>query len=113
MQEEATHPAHERAIDGCGGTAQEGEGVIAEVGHGGVGVVEVGEHDDPVVREQVRDEVVLDKGRDRGVVGPDGEEGDPREEADVGDNDASAVGLAEQRRRRKPVLESHHNVRTE
>lgn len=67
-------------------------------------MVEEGEHDDPVVGQDVRDEVVLDQGRDRGVVGPDEQEGGPGEKANVSDDDTRAVGLAEQRRRREPVL---------
>lgn len=104
MQEEAAHPAHERAIDGGSGTAEESERVVAEVGHRGVGVVEVGEHDDPVVREDVWDQVELDECRDRGVVRPDGQEGSPRDEANVSDDHTSAIRLAEERRRREPVL---------
>lgn len=74
------------------------------MGHRGVGVVQVREHDDPVVREDVRDEVVLDERGERSVVRPDGKEGRPRGEADVRDDDGDAVGSAEEGRGGKPML---------
>lgn len=77
VQEEAAHPAHERAIDSGSGTTEESERVVAEVGHRRVGVVKVGEHDDPVVREDIGDQVELDECRERGVVRPDQQESSP------------------------------------
>lgn len=61
VEEEAAKPTHQGSINGRCRTTQESERVIAEMGHSGVGMVEVGEHDDPVVRESVWDKVVLDE----------------------------------------------------
>jgi len=65
VQEETSHPAHEGAIYSRGGTAEESEGVVAEMGHGRVGVVKVSEHDDPVVGKSIRNEVILEESRER------------------------------------------------
>lgn len=104
VQEEAAHPTHQRPIDSRSSTAQESPGVFPEVGHGGIGVVQKGEHDDPVVGEEVRDEVVLGEGGDRGVVGPNGKESHPGGETDVSNDDWNTVRLAEESGRREPVL---------
>ena len=63
MQEETAHPTHERAVYGCGSTTEESEGVVAEMRHGWIGMVEVSEHDNPVVCEGIRDKVILDESR--------------------------------------------------
>lgn len=110
MQEEAASPAHQRSINGGSGASEESPGVLSEVGHGGVGVVEESEHDDPVVGEEVGDQVVLGEGGEGGVVGPDGEESNPCGETDVGNNDGDTVRLAEESRRREPVLEKGPNA---
>jgi hypothetical protein len=55
VEEEPSHPTHERAVDGRRSATEESEGVVAEVRHRGVGVVEIRKHDDPVVREGVGD----------------------------------------------------------
>jgi len=49
VQEEATGPAQEWSVNGGEGTTEEGPLLAAVVGHGGVRVVQVCEHDDPVV----------------------------------------------------------------
>lgn len=70
----------EGAVDGAGGAALEVPLVVAEVGNSGVGVLEIGDADDPGVDTQVRDAVVHEDGhgaKDRGEVGQDrGHDGD-------------------------------------
>ena len=51
VEEEATSPAEERPVDGGNGTSEEGPLLVAIVSDGRVGMVEVGEHHDPVVGE--------------------------------------------------------------
>ena len=56
MQEEAARPTEKRSINSRDGTSNKGPCVLAEVRHRRIGVMQVSEHDDPVVREEVRDE---------------------------------------------------------
>jgi hypothetical protein len=49
VQEEASSPSQERSVDGGNCTTEEGPLFATEVGDGWIGVVEVREHDDPVV----------------------------------------------------------------
>lgn len=51
VEEEASHPSHEWAVNGSRGTAEEGPGILSEVRHRRVGVVEESEHNNPVVGE--------------------------------------------------------------
>jgi len=59
MQEEATRPTEKWSINSRNGTSNKGPCVLTEVRHRRVGVMQVSEHDDPVVREEVRDDVKL------------------------------------------------------
>lgn len=56
VEEEAADPAEERAVDGTDGATEERPFVLAVVGHGGVGVMEEGQHDNPVVGKLFGDE---------------------------------------------------------
>lgn len=58
----------------------------------------VGEHDNPVVGQDVGDKVVLDEGGKAGLVSPDGKESSPCGEADVSNDNGDSVALLEQRR---------------
>lgn len=51
VEEEAASPAQERPVNGRGCAAEERPLLLAVVGDGGVRVVEVGEHHNPVVGE--------------------------------------------------------------
>lgn len=95
MEEEASLPSHERAIDSGSSATEESPGILAEMGHGGIGVMEVREHDDPVVGDDVGNEVVLGEGGDAGVIGPRSEESDPSGQADISDNNWDTIRLAE------------------
>jgi len=64
VQEETSHPTHEGTVYSRSGAAEESEGIVAEMGHGGVGVVKVSEHDDPVVGKCIRNEVILEERRE-------------------------------------------------
>jgi len=61
VEEESAHPAKQRTIDSCGCAAKERPFTLPVVGDGGVGVVEVSEHDDPVVDEEVRNHVIFEE----------------------------------------------------
>jgi hypothetical protein len=66
------------------------------VREGGVGVLQIGDHDEPVVRVEVRDTPVLDDGGETShVVTEDGEETAHAEEEGVRDEDLLAVTLVE------------------
>jgi hypothetical protein len=49
VKEEEPNPSQERSVDGGDCTMEEGPLLVTEVGDGWIGVVEVREHDDPVV----------------------------------------------------------------
>lgn len=49
VEEETTGPAEKRSVDGGDGTADKGPLFLAVVRDARIGVVEVREHDDPVV----------------------------------------------------------------
>jgi hypothetical protein len=69
------------------------------VGKGRVGVLKVRDHDEPVVRVEVRDTPVLDDGREAThVVTENGEETAHAEEESVGDEDLLAVTGVEDER---------------
>jgi hypothetical protein len=75
VEEETAHPTHKGTVDsGCGAT-KESPSVFSEVGHRWVGVVKIREHHNPVVGEDIRNEVVLHESCDAGIVCPPGEKG--------------------------------------
>jgi hypothetical protein len=51
VEEEASDPSHERTVDGCHGSAHERPGLSPVVWDGRVRVMQVCQHDDPVVRQ--------------------------------------------------------------
>lgn len=51
VEEESAHPSEERPVDGSSSATKEGPFTLPVVGDGGVGVMQEGEHDDPVVHE--------------------------------------------------------------
>jgi len=77
VQEESSLPSNEWTIDSRSSTTQESPSVVAEMRHRWIGVVKVGEHDDPMIGPDVRDEVELDERGDGCVVGPKGKDGGP------------------------------------
>jgi hypothetical protein len=72
VEEKTAHPTHKRSINGGDSAPQESPAVFPEVRKGGVSVVEVGEHDDPVVQKHVRDKIDLDERLKASVIGPYG-----------------------------------------
>lgn len=104
VEEEAAGPAEERPVDGADSATEEAPLLVAEVRNGGVGVVQVGEHDDPVVREDVRHEVELGKVGEADLARPENEGGGHDAQTDVGRDDAVALVGLEERRRRLEVL---------
>lgn len=77
MEEKAAHPSHKWTINSGSGTTEESPSILAEMRHRRIGMVQEGEHDDPVVGEKVRDEVVLGERGEARLIGPGGEECDP------------------------------------
>ena len=75
------------------------------MGHRRVGVVQVREHHNPVVCKDVWNKVVLGKSRDAGIISPNGKEGGPHCQSNVGNNNGDAIRLSEQSRTWEPVLE--------
>ena len=51
VQEEPPNPSQERPVNRGYGASEEGPLPVAKVGNGRVGVVQVREHDNPVVRQ--------------------------------------------------------------
>lgn len=71
VEEEAASPTQERPVYGADGTAEEAPLLVAVVRDGRVRVVEVREHDDPVVGEDVRHEVELEEVGDTDLARPE------------------------------------------
>lgn len=108
VEDEATEGAHEGSVDRGKGTSGKGPGLGRVVGDHGVGVLQVGDHDQPAARvsavyklvivggllvdPKVRDKVQGHHLGEAAVVGPDGEGGEGEEDAEVGDEDLPSVG---------------------
>lgn len=60
VKEEVAHPTEEIAVKRCCSTTRERPFLAAVMGQLRVGVVEVGDHDEPVIHAEPRDTVVLD-----------------------------------------------------
>lgn len=95
VQEEATSPSKERTIDSSDRTTDKGPRVFAEVRHRRVGVVKVGEHDDPVVREQVWDRVEFGHSGEVGGFDPVGDDTAHSEKSNVRGDDLLPLLLLE------------------
>jgi len=91
VEEEAADPAEEGTIDGTDGTTEERPFVLAVVRHRGVGVMEEGQHDDPVVGKEVRNEVFAEEVEDTILVGVVGESAGHGRETNVGDDDGETL----------------------
>lgn len=96
VKEEPTHPAEQRAVNSGSSTAQEGPGILPEVRHRGIRMMEVSEHNDPVICPHVRHEIVFDESRNACVIGPNSKERSPGGKADVGDYNRNTIRFAEQ-----------------
>lgn len=98
VEEETSLPAEEVTVDGSGGTTLEGPFLLAVVGEHGVGVVEVGDHDEPVADAEPGETVVFDDFASsvdgRGV----GDTPDHGEDAGVGSEDCVALRRVEDHR---------------
>jgi len=98
VEEEAADPAKERSVDGADGTAEEGPLVLAVVGHGGVSVVQEGQHDDPVVGQEVGRDEHGGKSKETVVVGPVCDDTCHERKTNVGSDDGIALLGLEQSR---------------
>lgn len=97
--------AHEVAVHRAEGAALEVPLVGRVVRQRRVGVLEVGDHDEPVVDAEVRDEVVLDDAGEATVeVAEEGDERDHADEESVREENLGAVALVEDERRRLEVV---------
>lgn len=92
-------------VDGAEGSALEVPLALAVVGQFRVGVLEVGDHDEVVVDDEVGDEVVLDDFGRSAAHAPEGEGGDGDADAEVRHEDLSKVTLVKDWRGRVEVCE--------
>jgi len=100
VKEETTGPAQKWPVNSGGSATEEGPLLVAVVSDGWVGVVEIGKHDDPVVGEQVRNEVKFDEVAETNLLGPQIKDGRHNGQTDVGSDDSvSFMGFEERRRR--------------
>lgn len=51
VEEEPAHPSEKRPVDGSSSATKEGPFTLPVMGDGGVGVMQEGEHNDPVVHK--------------------------------------------------------------
>lgn len=93
VEEEVTHPAEEVTVEGRSGTTRVGPLLAAVVGQLGVGVVEVGDHNEPMVHAEPWDTVVLDDVCESVLQAGDLDGVHHGEDAEVGDDDNVALGL--------------------
>ena len=91
VQEESPNPAQKRPVNGGDRATEESPSILAEVGHCGIGVVQIGKHHDPVVCEQVWDGVVLHNVGERRRLDPLVDDCAHRNETDVGQEDLEAL----------------------
>jgi len=104
VKEETTSPTQKWPVNsGCSAT-EEGPLLVAVVSDGWVGVVEVGKHDNPVVGEQVRNEVKFDEVAKANLLGPQVKDGRHNGQADVRSDDSIPFMRFEERRRRFEVV---------
>ena len=95
--EERTGTTEERAVERGQCAAGEGEGRGTVVREERVGVLQEGDHDQPVVDPHVRDEVEADHLGERARVAPVDERGEPDEDTEIADEDLPELVLGEQR----------------
>ena len=95
VEEEVAHCAEEVTVDGSSSTAGVRPLLIAVVGQLGVGVVEVGDHDEPVVDAEPWNAVVLDDVCETVLEASDLYCVHHRENTKVGDDHNVALGLSE------------------
>ncbi|KAI3480672.1 hypothetical protein L1887_57149 [Cichorium endivia] len=95
VEEVGTNGAEPVAVNGAEGATREGPGLGLVVGEGGVGVLEVGDHDEPVVAEEVGDNIVAEHVGETalGKHAPGSERAESSSDADVRDDDLRAVTL--------------------
>lgn len=98
VEEEAPLPAKDRPINSSGGTALEVPLLSAVVGHDGVGVVEISDHDEPVRNSKPWDAVVLDSVSGTKAVAGVSNAPDHSSDTNVAQNNGIALGLGEEDR---------------
>jgi len=99
VEEEATCPAKQWSVDGRNSSAQEGPLLVAVVSNSRVGVMEVSQHDDPVVGQEIRNEVELEEIPESNLLGPQVESRGHDAQTDVRCDDSVALMGLEERRR--------------
>jgi hypothetical protein len=104
VEEETASPTEEGSIDGGDSATYERPRVLAEVRHRRVGMVKIGEHHDPVVREQVGYGIVLDDRREVSQINrvPHNSGHDP--EPNIGSDNLPEVLFFKERRIWREVL---------
>ena len=98
VEEESAGPAEKGTIDSGDGATNESPCVLAEVRHSRIGMVEISEHNNPVVREQVRNGVVLDDSGEVGQGNPVPHQGSHYPEPNIGSDNLPELLFLEKRR---------------
>ena len=104
MEEETASPTEEWSVDGGNGATDESPRVLAEVRHRRVGMVKIGEHNDPVVRQQVGNSIILDDRREVCQVNPVPHNSGHDPEPNIGSDDLPELLFLEERRIWRVVL---------
>lgn len=89
--------AHEFTIEGGESTTGEGEGRGLVVRKGGVGVLEEGDEDEPVVDPEVRKEIDTEDVQEAPSLDRVSDSSQPDEDANIGDDDVGELMRGEQR----------------
>jgi len=100
----SSSPAKEGPVNSREGTPHVRPLTVSVHGNSRIGVVKVGKHDDPMVQENVRNEVQLEEGRDTDGLSPHVESTAHEGQSNVGRNDSVALMTLEQGRRGGEVV---------
>ena len=96
VEEESSLPTENGSVNGSSSTTLEVPFLSAVVGHDGVGVVEVSNHDEPVRNTEPRETVVFDSISSSEGVARVGDTPDHGGDTNVGHDDSIALGLGEE-----------------
>lgn len=96
MEEEAALPSEERPVDGGSGTTLEVPFLATVVGESRIGVMEVGDHNEPVGDKEPGEAIILDNISSAVESRRVGNTPDHECNTDVGHDDCIALGLGEE-----------------
>jgi hypothetical protein len=95
VEDPSTDKAHESSVNGGKGTSGEGPLLGGVVGQDGVGVLEVGDENEPVVDVKVRDTVDKEHLSEAPLDRPVGKTSDDGSNSNVGEDDLPGLGVSE------------------